>query len=237
MKQKKSHPAIEAAHKKAVRRYLIFGVGAVICLIILALGFFIKPKAKKLEAVEFTKTTAADTYATVDVCLTTAMYEQDQLDDEGKVKGTNYLAIAVDGEDNKFMISVPKEYYEENIKELEDNCVQDIQTGTLGILDYDKKVTLYGYSIEMSKNLTDTLSSTDNEYNKSILSVVYPNVFEVVTEPVTITGFNVFYVVAGAVGIVSLIILMMAVSASADVSRLKQRYEEKLAKKKQQQGK
>ena len=227
MKQKKTHPAIESASLKARQRYLIFAASLVVCVLIFAVGFIFKPRStKSIDAVDFKESTPVNTYVKADIVLSSAMFEQDETDEDGNVIGTVYYAIAVDSDDNKFMIRVPKDYYEENISPIESNTTVDIESGSLEILDNQNKITLYGYVRDMSNNLKEVLSSTDNEYNKAIISVVYNNLFDVVTEQATAESFNPLYIAAGFVGIISLIILMTAVSASANLSRLKEKHAE-----------
>jgi len=230
MKQKKLHPAIESAMLKARQRYIIFGVGVFVCAVIFAIGFIFKPHSKVVEAQPFSEDAPIDAYVSTELVLTSAMFEQDQTDEDGNVIGTVYYALAVDSDGKKFIISAPKEYYEENLRKLEDNTTVNIEDNSLEVLDENNKVQCNGYVREMSRNLEDALSSTDNEYNMSILSVVYKKVFDIATEPMEVTTFNPFYIAAGFAAVITLIILMTAVSASANLSRMKEKYEEKTVK-------
>lgn len=220
MKEKKLHPAVETVSKRTKKRYIAFAVSLLLCAALIILGFFIKPKSQPLVPDEFTNDTPVGRYVKSDITLISAMFSQDALDKDGNVTGENYLILSVDADGNKFMINAPKEYYEKTLKPLESNSVQDIESGKLEILDENLKVEVFGYVSEMSSNLTQQL----DKYLKGYEDVLFKNILEVVEEPESTNPVNYFFIAGGAVGIVSLIILITAVSSSAELSRVKKKY-------------
>jgi len=220
MKEKKLHPAVETVAKKTKKRYIAFTVSLLLCAVIIILGFFIKPKSEPLVADTFTNDTPVGRYAKSEITLISAMFSQDVLDENGSVTGENYYILAVDTDGKKFMINAPKEYYEKALKPLENNSVQNTESGMLEVLDENLKVEVFGYVSEMSSNLTQQLGT----YLKGYEDVLFKNILEVVEKPESTTPVNYFFIAGGAVGIVSLIILFTAVSSSAELSRVKKKY-------------
>ncbi|MBE6835968.1 MAG: hypothetical protein E7515_06940 [Ruminococcaceae bacterium] len=224
MKNKKLHPAVETALKKTKQRYIITAVSFVLCAIVFALGFVFKPKTKAVESTKYTEKSAVGDYVTTDIQLTSAMFEQDILDKDNKVTGTKYYVLAVDTESKKFMLGVEKEFYEKNLKHLEKNSVQNVD-GTLEILDENEKKEIYGYVAEMPTSLHAQLNNADNEYGKTMISALdMTTVFDMVDEPETVTPFNAFFVAAGFLAIVTLFILMSALSCTMKLKEAKRKY-------------
>ena len=222
----KKHPAVESVKKAMTTRYIIVGVGLAICVALLALGFIFKPGTKAVEAQVFTGKTAEDTYVKSDVTLIYPMFSQDKLDDKGNVDYEMYHILAVDTDRNLFIISAPKSFYESILKPLESNSVQNITDESLEILDEDLKVTVYGYTREMSNNLTDQLEKYMPGYQNSLLKYS----LETVDGQLEAASFNYFFIAAASLGIITLIILITAVSLTAKYSATKKKYENKNSK-------
>ncbi len=224
MKKNDLHPAVKAAKEKMTTRYIAFAICLVLSVILLVLGIFIKPKAKAPNAEQFSSKTAVDTFVKSDVTLVSALFSQDRVDDRGIITGENYHILAVDSEGNRFILTAPKEYYESTLKPLEDNSVQDIESGMLEILDENLTVEVYGYSRDMSPNLTEQLDTYFKGYEDVLLK--YSLEQSEINEG-TVTGTNIFYIFSGAVGIIALIVLLTAVSRTAEYKRVKKKHEEK----------
>ena len=222
-----SHPAIVEAKKKMKIRYTAAAISLVLCLAVFALGFFLKPKTNVSKLDAFSKDTQPGTFVRSEVVLTSALFSQDAVDDNGNVTDVMYHILAVDNENNRFIITATQDYYEKELQKLEDNSVQNIETGMLEILDYENKVEVCGYSREMSNNLTEQLGKHFSDYE----SVLLPYSLEIVENPDEVEPLNYFYIAGGFVAVITLCILFTAVTATADYSRKKEKLEKRLAEK------
>lgn len=220
MSKKKLHPAVESAAKASKTKYVTFAISIIICAVLITLGFFIKPKPELRHADSLTKDTEVDTYVKDEIVLVSAMFSQDKLDENGKVIGENYHILAVDSEDNKFIITAPREFYESKLAQLETNLVQDIESGQFEVLNNEQKVEVFGYTRNYSSNLKAQL----NNYLSGYESVLLKNTLEVVETPETINKINYFFVAGGVVGAVSFILLIYSVSSSVQLSKTKKKY-------------
>lgn len=217
-----THPAIETAKKDMRTRYIITALCFVVCAVLIVLGFVFKPKETLVKAEVFSKDTEIDTYVKSDITLISPMFSQDDLDENGKVIGENYFILAADTECHRFMLCVPKEYYENNLTDFENNAVQDIESGKLEILDSDLKITVYGYAKEMSTKLKAQLKN----YLEGYESVLFPYVLEGVEKPQIANSINWLFVAGGFVGLVTLVILITAFSKTAYYKKTKKKYSE-----------
>ena len=223
MKQNKTHPAIEAARKNMTQRYLISAAALIISAVLLGLGFLIKPKAKELTPEAFNDSIPVDTYSEIEITITSPMFSQDILDSSNKVVGERYYVLAVDTESNKFVLSVPVEYYKENLSQLETNIAKRLEDGKLEVLDENKKVSVLGYSREMSTNLKSQLNTSFPGYE----SQIYSNILEIAEKPETQPAINYFFIAAGCVGFLCICILITAFSLTAEYGRMKKKHENK----------
>ena len=212
--------------KKMKIRYTVCAVCLVICLAVLVLGFVFKPEASLENVPTFQNDTSVDKLVKSEVALISPLFAQDILDDNGNVSGEMYHILAADVNAHRFILSAPKEYYEANLTKLEDNLTQDLESGNVEILDPDNYVEVYGYSREMSPNLTAQL---DN-YLKGYESVLFKYSLELVENPEVIKPLNMFFTASGIIGVIAAFVLLTAVSATAEYSRKKEKLEKRIAK-------